>query len=150
MALIEVLVLHSSASPSSVAITFELLDTANQLRRAAGRPAFNSNGRIPARRRRDFLGCTEGLEAEGPPQVLVALVALARSMVMCRSSRARTPTRLGGTSLRLWPGAEVASSSAGVFLRPRPASWTADAPHLWWLAPLFAPALSGCRSTPAP
>jgi len=139
--LVEVLLLKG-ASPSSAAITLEVLQTANRLRRAAGRPApfeiyLTGSG---ARAASGFLGHPlRSCSTNRAGLVIVPGLAFTdEATVMQGLARrdvqaARTRLIEAGRG-----GAEIASSCSAVFLVA--ATGLLDgrrATTSWWLAPLF-------------
>jgi transcriptional regulator GlxA family with amidase domain len=139
MATLEVLVLRG-ASPTSVAITCEMLETANRLRIAAGRPApfavrLSGSG---ARAARTLLG--RGAEIGGPAAaVIVPGLALADEgalrVGLARPDAAAARRRLVAA---FEEGAEIASSCSAVFLAASAGLLDGRrATTSWWLAPLF-------------
>jgi len=141
MATMEVLVLRK-ASPSSVAVTFELLDTANRIRAAAGRPAafqVRTSG-SGARAARAYFAGASTPAPDGPAKVLVVPGLglpdeAALTAALSRSDAQAARRRLIAAAAE---GAEIASSCSAVFL-------TASAGLLdgrrattsWWLSALF-------------
>lgn len=141
LVVVEVLILKG-ASPSSVAITCELLQTANRMRAAAGRPpAFavrlQGSGARAARMMFD-----RGLETAhaGPANVVVTPgLALADEAALvaglARGDMAEARERLAAA---FHGGAEIASSCSGVFLAASAGVLDGRrATTSWWLAPLF-------------
>lgn len=137
---LEVLVLRG-ASPASVAITFELLATANRLRRAAGRPAafavrISGSG---AQATRAFLG-HEDATFQGPPQVVVTPGLGLADEATLDQGLARPDAQAARRRLceAAAAGAEVASSCSGVFLLASAGLLDGRrATTSWWLAPIF-------------
>lgn len=141
MTRVEVLVLKG-ASPSSVAITFELLDTANRLRSARGRaPAFDVGlSGSGAGMTRAFLGLSAPTDAKDPAQVLVVPGLALSDEAAVLAGLARKDADLA--RLRLLDGyaqgAEIASSCSGVFLVASAGLLGGRrATTSWWLAPVF-------------
>lgn len=141
MILVEILVLDG-ASLSSVAITFELLETANRLRGMAGRPppfAVRLTGSgaqayaalVPARddladRRADLI-ITPGL-------ALTTEAAIKEGLGRPDAEIARTRLKAAFDA-----GAAVAASCSGVFLLASAGLLDGRrATTTWWLAPVFA------------
>jgi transcriptional regulator GlxA family with amidase domain len=142
MVTVEVLVLDG-AMPSSIAVTFDMLATANRLRKAAGqRPAFavrlSGSG---ARRARSLAGAAlAGSDQIGHPKVIImpglgtaSEGELTKRLALrdAAAARRKLVDAVAG-------GAEVATSCTGAFLfasagllEGRRATTT------WWLAPLF-------------
>ncbi len=141
MVVIEVLVLKG-ASPSSVAITCELLQTANRLRAAAGRPpAFAvrlwGSG---ARAARVMFGRAFETAQPGPAGVVVVpgLALTDESAMMeglARKDMAPARQRLVEA---FRDGAEIAGSCSAVFLAASAGLLDGRrATTSWWLTPLF-------------
>lgn len=138
---VEVLVLNG-ASPSSVAITCELLQTANRMRAAAGRqPAFavrlSGSG---ARAARVMFGRGFETAGAGPADVVVVPgLSLADEAAMAEGLRRRD---MAAARQRLAEafrqGAEIASSCSAVFLAASVGLLDGRrATTSWWLTPLF-------------
>jgi len=141
MVLIEVVVLKG-ASPSSVAISCELLDTANRLRVSAGRPpAFAvrlwGSG---ARAARVMFDRAFETAQDGPAGVVVVPgLSLANEDAviagLARKDIAAARQRLAAAFV---DGAEIASSCSAVFLAASAGVLEGRrATTSWWLAPLF-------------
>lgn len=142
MILVEVLVLKG-AMPSSVAVTFDVLATANRLRRVAGRrPAFAINvSGSGARAARSFVGATVagGGPIGGAEVIILPGLGLATERELARGL-ARSDAIAARRRLvdAVANRVEVATSCSGTFLiasagllEGRRATTT------WWLAPLF-------------
>jgi transcriptional regulator GlxA family with amidase domain len=139
MAIVEVLVLDG-ASLSSVAITLDLLATANRIRRSAGRaPAFEvriAGSAGPALKA--YLNT--GKEPEGQANIVIVPGltltdegAVSTGLATPGAADARERLRAAHAA-----GAEIASSCSGTFLVAS-AGLLDDrrATTAWWLAPLF-------------
>lgn len=141
MTLIEILVLKG-ASPSSVAITCELLQTANRLRAADGRrPAFGIQlSGSGARAARAGLGRDFECASDLPPDVVVTpgLALDTEAAVLQGLARDDMAVARGRLSEAYAAGAQIACSCSAVFLAA--AAGVLDgrrATTSWWLAPLF-------------
>ena len=140
MTAVEILVLEG-AMPSSVAITFDVLETANRLRRLSGLPAAFSL-QVRGSGARSFRGLVRAArpDAGGDPELVIVpglgfasdtaiAEGLARSDV--RSARRRLVAAAA-------TGAAIAASCSSVFLLA--AAGLLDgrrATTTWWLAPIF-------------
>jgi len=139
---IEVLVLRG-AMPSSVAITLDLLATANRLRSAAGRaPVFDirvaGSGAAAAR---SFAGLPRNASGDGRPADVIVVPGLGMSSEaevrqrLAKRDAVQARERLVAAAAR---GAQIATSCSGTFLLA--AAGLLDrrrATTTWWLAPLF-------------
>jgi transcriptional regulator GlxA family with amidase domain len=141
MATIEVLVLKG-ASPTSIAISCEVLETANRLRAAVGRPppfAVRLWG-SGARSARPMLRLPFEAEVAGPAEVVVVPglslsdeAALAEGLA--RKDMAAARRRL---TEAFRDGAEIASSCSAVFLAASAGLLDGRrATTSWWLTPVF-------------
>jgi transcriptional regulator GlxA family with amidase domain len=138
MVTVDVLVL-TGASPASVAVTFEVFNTANRLSGMAGRPpafALRATG-SGARLARSLVG---GSDATGTPSVVVvpglgfsdedAFVSRLAARDAERARQALIAAADGGIAIAASCSAVFLVASAGL-LADRRATTT------WWLAPLF-------------
>lgn len=141
MPLIDVLVLKG-ASAASVAITFDLIGTANRIRARLGRPPcfevrISGSGarwatklaRLPSTSRTN----------EPPDLVIVPGLAWMDEQLVCEGLQ-RRDAEFARKALRsaFHSGAEIASSCSGVFLVASAGLLNARrATTTWWLAPLF-------------
>jgi len=150
---IEVLVLEG-ASPSSVAITLELLETANRLREAGGRPpAFevrvSGSGACAAAA---FFGARAASPTgEGAPHVVVVpgLALATESAVLAGLQRPDVAAAQARLVAAADAGAEIASSCSAVFLTAAAGLLEGRrATTTWWLAPLFRRLFPGVRLDP--
>ncbi len=141
MAVIEILVLKG-ASPSSVAITCELLETANRMRVAAHRPppfAVRLSG-SGARAARGMFGRPFEAAGVAPPGVVVVPgLSLVDEAAMIeglgRQDMGEARERLAEA---FRSGAEIATSCSAVFLAASAGLLDGRrATTSWWLAPLF-------------
>src|ERR1700761_1235399 len=141
---VELLVLRG-AMPSSVAITIDVLTTANRRRRARGRaPIFQiratGSGLAAAR---PWLADQAELEPgdRRPPADIIVMPGLGLSSAAEGTARLaeRDAERAGAAlSNALQGGVEVATSCSGAFLLARAGLLSGKrATTTWWLAPLF-------------
>lgn len=146
---VEVLVLEA-ASPSSVAITLELLETANRLRRVAGRPAafevrLAGSGAAAAR---DFFGVLLARDTDPTPDVVVVpgLALATESAVLEGLQRPDMVAARDRLAHAARAGSEVASSCSAVFLAAAAGLLEGRrATTTWWLSPLFRRLYPGVR-----
>jgi transcriptional regulator GlxA family with amidase domain len=141
MVVVEVLVLKG-ASPSSIAVSWELLDTANRLRAAAGRPpAFAVRLRgSGARAARVMLGSVSEAPQEAPAGVLVVpgLALVNDDAVVDGLTRKDFAAARRRLVEAFRDGAEIASSCSAVFLVASAGLLDGRrATTSWWLTPLF-------------
>ena len=131
------------ALATSVAITVDVLDTANRVALASGR--------ADQFRVQRWVGHGDA-GATGPVDLVVVPGLGMRNAHEVRSRLARHDARAAAQCLReaAAAGSEIASSCAGVFLLAEAGLLDQRrATTTWWLAPLFARRYPGVRLTPA-
>jgi transcriptional regulator GlxA family with amidase domain len=141
MTLVEILILEG-ASPSSAAVTVELLFTANRIRRSVDRPApfqiqLSGSGASNAM---VFLGAPANLAGDRLADVVVIPGLGLADEAALSEGLARTDAEDARRHLRQAEarGAEIASSCSGVFLLASAGLLEGRrATTSWWLAPLF-------------
>jgi transcriptional regulator GlxA family with amidase domain len=141
MTLVEILILEG-ASPSSAAVTVELLFTANRIRRSVDRPApfqiqLTGSGASNAM---VFLGAPANLAGDRLADVVVVPGLGLADEAALSEGLARTDAEDARRHLRQAEarGAEIASSCSGVFLLASAGLLEGRrATTSWWLAPLF-------------
>ncbi|MFN3513821.1 MAG: GlxA family transcriptional regulator [Phenylobacterium sp.] len=140
MTVVEVLVLRG-ASPSSVAITVELLQTANQIRIASGRlPPFSvrltGSG---AKAAQSYFGVGAAASVEKADVLVVPGLALTNEEAVIEGLSRKDAVAARRRLMEAFTqGAEIASSCSAVFLVA--AAGVLDgrrATTSWWLSPLF-------------
>lgn len=141
MTVVEVLVL-SGAMPSSVAITFDVLATANRLKEASGhRAAFSVRvSGSGARAARALAGRGAGGDVSGLAKLLVVpgLGLSTERELTDGLARRDAVAALRVLTDAVARGAEVATSCSGAFLVARAGLLEGRrATTSWWLAPLF-------------
>lgn len=139
MTAIDVIALKG-ASASSLSLTVEVLETANQLRRDAGEaPAFEiAISGSGARAAGDFLGLDYPDRHDRPPELMVAPSMRPEATSVIRFSQDDALEAGERLARGVAGGAQLASSSSGVFLLA--ASGVLDgrrATTAWWLATAF-------------
>jgi transcriptional regulator GlxA family with amidase domain len=141
MVTVDVLVL-SGAMPSSVAITFDVLATANRLRSARGRrPAFDVRvAGSGSRQMRPLFGPVRPSDASVLADVLVlpGLGATTEAEIIARLQRRDAVAASRAVVAAIDRGAEVATSCSGTFLVASTGALDGRrATSSWWLAPIF-------------
>ena len=139
--LVEVLVLKG-AMASSIALTLDVLATANQVRAAAGRaPAFRvrlSGSGAPATRA--FMGLAGGAEPLGRPAIVIVpgLGLTTEAAVTARLKQRDAVAARRILVAAVAQGAEICTSCSGAFLFASAGLLAGRrATTTWWLAPLF-------------
>lgn len=133
----------AGAMPSSVAITADVLATANRIRVSKGRPPVFAL-RIAGSGARGARGLTSAVGSPAPHErradivILASLVAVTASAVTERLSRRDAGPARRVIELALERGAEVAASCSAVFLLASTGALDGRrATTTWWLAPAF-------------
>lgn len=142
MTIVEILVLKG-AMPSSVAITFDVLATANRLRATAGRtPAFaariSGSGAAVARALAGAAGLPDAADAAADLVIVPGLGLSSEEEVKARLTKRDARAAEHRLTEAAGRGALVASSCSGTFLLAAAGLLAGRrATTSWWLAPAF-------------